>query len=109
MDAIREDVEKLTMIELESANEKFPQFHSLHEAYGVMLEEMIELEEAATRAKSMINVFMTYSVRKDKKGEGSKCTIGHLRRYAINAAVESIQLAAMAQKTLDFLEREGDE
>ena len=39
MNAVKKDVEKLVVKELNSANEQFPLFASLHEGYAVMLEE----------------------------------------------------------------------
>ena len=38
MNAVSEDVEKLVEKELESANERFPQFHSPHEGWAVLRE-----------------------------------------------------------------------
>ena len=40
MDAVKEDVELLVQKELESANKKFPMFHSDHEGYAVLKEEL---------------------------------------------------------------------
>lgn len=44
MNAVKDQVTKLVEIELAAANEKYPAFHSAHEGYAVMLEEV---EEAA--------------------------------------------------------------
>ena len=40
MNAIKEDVEKLVQKELESANQRFPMFHSDHEGAAVIYEEI---------------------------------------------------------------------
>lgn len=45
MNAVSEDVKLLVEKELESANERFPQFHSEHEGWAVMQEEAEELQE----------------------------------------------------------------
>ena len=61
---------QLVQRELTSACAKFPPFHSAHEGYGVIVEELKELEE---------HVFMN-----------------QLKRDTHRMADESIQLAAMA-------------
>ena len=40
MNAVKEDVEKLVQKELESANQRFPMFHSDHEGAAVIFEEI---------------------------------------------------------------------
>ena len=42
MNAIENDVRALVDKELDAANERFPQFHSAHEGYAVILEEVEE-------------------------------------------------------------------
>lgn len=44
MNAVEEQVGQLVNTELSAANERFPQFHSQHEGYAVVLEEMDELK-----------------------------------------------------------------
>ena len=45
MNAVSEDVKMLVEKELESANERFPQFHSEHEGWAIITEEAEELRE----------------------------------------------------------------
>lgn len=44
MNVIENDVRALVDKELTAANERFPQFHSAHEGYAVILEEVEECE-----------------------------------------------------------------
>lgn len=43
MNAVENQVRELVQIELSAANERFPQFHSAHEGWAVILEEQVEL------------------------------------------------------------------
>ena len=44
MNAVETHIRNLVEIELSAANERFPQFHSAHEGYAVILEEVEECE-----------------------------------------------------------------
>ena len=100
MNAIENDIRALVDKELAAANERFPQFHSQHEGYAVILEEMEELKEGVEKADSYL-AFAWGEIRIDDDCEDF---ISGVERYAINAACEAIQVAAMCKK---FLEMEG--
>ena len=99
-------IKVLTGRELQMANDQFEQFHSAHEALGVTMEECIEAQsemdrmrkiEAAYAATVMINDETTLkSVSKD------------LKISAQRLAAEAIQVAAMAQKTIDYCDRQTE-
>lgn len=55
MNEVCEDVEKLAEKELESANERFPQFHIPHEGWAVLREEYDKLEEEVHQLDGEIN------------------------------------------------------
>ena len=105
MNAVENQVRELVAAELESANRQFPQFHSSHEGWAVMLEEIKELEKEV----NLIN---------SSNKEMFECIIGNVSKldaftdsimfHAINAACEAIQVAAMVQKFRDMEENNDD-
>lgn len=56
MNAVSEDVEKLVEKELEAANERFPQFHSPHEGWAVIREEVEELRQETDDVEEALNI-----------------------------------------------------
>jgi hypothetical protein len=88
--------------ELKRANEKFPLFHSPHESYGVIAEEMREMSDDN---KELIRLFMTYFDNVcANENQYQKTNLVSLREIAIHMAAETCQVAAMAQKALDSME-----
>lgn len=100
MDAVRKDVEKLVVKELESANKKFPLFNSMHEAAAVILEEVEEQGEASAYMQCAYNNFW-HMVRNDMNVR--EADLLEVRDGAVCAAVEAIQVAAMAEKTINSM------
>lgn len=101
MNAVSEDVAKLVEKELESANERFPQFHSPHEGWAVIREEYDELEEEVHQLDREVNCDLWRSVTRNETADN----LEEVKRRAIAAACEAIQVTAMAQKYLDMMER----
>lgn len=101
MNAVSEDVEKLVEKELEAANERFPQFHSEHEGWAVMQEEAEELQEEC----ASIEMAMEQLWHRIRDGIPTAQHVALVEQYAEAAACEAIQVAAMARKYLDMLER----
>ena len=97
MNAVSEDVKMLVEKELESANERFPQFHSEHEGWAIITEEAEELREELS---------MKQLWRRIRDGIPTSLQVALVGQYAEAAACEAIQVAAMARKYLDMLERE---
>lgn len=93
----RKIIEELVQQELKEANEKHPLFHSPHEAYAVIKEE---LEELIDEVKDVCNCSDTiwYCAKND---EPVDTTLECMRISAMYAAMESIQVAAMCQKAID--------
>lgn len=98
MNAIENQVRELVKIELAAANERFPQFHSAHEGYAVLKEEVEELEYEVGFVQIGIK-----SIWSDiKANQTHKWEVEVIRKCAINAACEAIQVAAMCQKFLEM-------
>ena len=88
--------------ELAEANKIHPLFQSPHEAYAVMLEELEEVKEELHACEKALAV--TWGRVKSDLGVADLMYI--LNGHAVYLVQESIQLAAMAQKTLDSLYKE---
>lgn len=106
MNAVKEDVEKLVQKELESANQKFPVFHSDYEGVAVICEE---IEEAEHELKEMQFEFKEMW-RSIKLNAGGTAFCDAVLKRSLNLACEAIQVATMAQKFIDSQkEREKSE
>ena len=101
MNVVSKDVERLVEKELASANERFPQFHSEHEGWAVMQEEAEELREEC----DSIEMAMEQLWHRIRDGIQTAQYVALVEQYAEAAACEAIQVAAMARKYLDMLER----
>ena len=100
MNAIENQVRQLVKVELSAANKRFPQFHSAHEGYAVIKEEVDELKEYT----DLINNRMIYLWSKIRFNNSCEELLSRIYDNAVNAACEAIQVAAMCKK---FLEMEG--
>lgn len=97
---LRHEVDQIVPRELERANKKFPQFHSDHEGWAVILEEVTEAEvEMKTIRGNIDGMFDLVRNNVDAKWVAEK-----MEYAAINLACEAIQVAAMCKK---FLNLEG--
>lgn len=96
MDAVKKDVEALVKKELEAANKKFPLFNSVHEGYGVMIEELGELKSEIRDIKEY-KKFMKKAIHNNSNIMALRCAEA-MGDHAILAAVEAIQVAAMCEK-----------
>lgn len=101
---IRPAVEKLAEMEKQDANRKFPLFHSLHEGYAVLLEEVEEAREALTRTEISLSALWAH-IRDNNAGRAPEFA-GRVREHALDLAVEAVQAAAMAQKLIDSMKKE---
>lgn len=73
-----------------------PAHASHHEAYAVILEEYCEAKDAKN---AFMDCFQTYwdGVRHDNV---SRCNIANMQHYAMQAAAEWVQVAAMCKKAV---------
>lgn len=98
MNAVENDVRALVDKELAAANKRFPQFHSTHEGYGVIKEEVDELKEYT----DLINNRMIYLWARVRFNNSCEELVSRIYDNAINAACEAIQVAAMCKKFLEM-------
>ncbi len=89
-------IQALAYEELKEANKKYPLFHSDHEAYAVIMEELEETEENVKAMGYCIQGMWNY-VKRDKKPRKS---VENLKNFALKTAAEAIQVAAMCDKFL---------
>ncbi len=85
--------------ELNLANKKFPMFHSRHEGWGVLTEELWE----HTNEIEMLNDYakkIQFSIYHDGDSEELKEFAKNAYSYAIRATAEMIQVAAMCRKLI---------
>lgn len=101
---IRPAVEMLAEMEKRDANRKFPLFHSLHEGYAVLLEEIEEAREALNFAEGSLSMLWAH-VRDNNAGRALEFA-GRIREHALDLAAEAVQAAAMAQKFIDSAKKE---
>ena len=98
MNAVENDVRVLVGKELAAANERFPQFHSAHEGYAVIQEEVDELKEDMDR----INCRITSLRARVRFNNSCEELASRIFDDAVNAACEAIQVAAMCKKFLEM-------
>ena len=100
MNAVENQVRQLVEVELAAANKRFPQFHSQHEGWAVMLEEVVEAEvEMKTIRGNADGMFDLIRNNVEAKWVAEK-----IEYAAIHAACEAIQVAAMCKKFLGMEE-----
>ena len=87
--------------ELLEANKAHPLFHSLHEGYAVLLEELEESEAALKKVKKG-GKSLWEAVRTDDLGT-AKLYCEQLKTEALKLAGEALQTAAMSEKLLGFV------
>ncbi len=103
MNAVKNDVEALVGKELISANEQFPLFSSVHEAYAILKEEAEETQDALGNTEKALNKFWV-GVKENLSQEWLESSISDVRKNALQTAIEAIQVAAMCDKfTLSFV------
>ena len=90
----REKIYELIAEELKEANEKYPLFHSPHEAYAVLKEEVEEAQYDMNRINDFMGG-MWVNVRNDMCIEDGADSI---YAHAVNCIRELIQVCAMCDK-----------
>lgn len=94
MNVISEDVKGLIFKEMNNANRHFPLFHSQHEGYAIIKEE---IEEVMDALNVLLEVFAE-SWTGIKQNKAVFTEIQTVKSLAENVACEAIQVAAMCDK-----------
>lgn len=110
---LREEIVNAANNELNRANEKFPLFHSEHEGYSIIREELEESKEALDELEASMGCLWDH-VREKETPCFLKETIKPLSvaNIALNLACEAVQTAAMLMKyemSLEIKESEGED
>lgn len=99
-------VTEATEGERRDAYETHGDLHSHNEGYGVLAEEIDEVDEQIRNMKHYFDRLLRV-IRCDLRELGGD--LGQIRRYAQLAACECIQVASVAQRFLDLLDKEKRE
>lgn len=105
MKELLSSVSKLADEELKRSYEKFPKFNSPHEGYAVIKEEIEEHEDDTHDIFG--NLCGLWNSVKENDSESCLNSITEIKKFALNAAAEAVQVAAMAQKYIDSLGGDG--
>jgi hypothetical protein len=98
---VRQMIESFITEELQTARKKHKPMNSTHEAYGVIKEEVEELEEEIAKAKGFFDK-MWVATRKDDRN----LVIGgaeYMYYASVRAVGEALQMAAMARRCFEDL------
>ena len=96
MNAVENDVRALVDKELAAAHERFPQFHSAHEGWAVIREEADELSSEIAYLEGYLLSLWNYT--KNNRPDECRNAAKSVYTFAIHAACEAIQVAAMCKK-----------
>lgn len=99
-----EEVQALFDKELKKANENNTPFHSAHEGYAVLLEEVEEINDVWYRLKGFVEDIWTFNAKKNEK---TSQYVEATKKFTIELIKEAIQVGAMCDKFLDFLGEGG--
>lgn len=96
MNHVKDQLPALVDAELAAAIHEHGRFHSAHEGYAVMLEEVQEAEDEMVMIKvAMKSIWI--AVRNDFSVVGNEY-VREVEAHAVHLAAEAIQVAAMARK-----------
>ena len=89
-------IKQLIEKELTKARILFPEFHSSHEGFAVIMEELEEMKEEHDWLHKDFK--MLFSVIRQNSIEGQKAAIKSMKITIINLIKEAVQVAAMIEK-----------
>jgi len=105
MEELKTLVSLLVETELVNANKKFcPIFHSEHEAYSILKEEVEEAADELEEVQDQLK-YMWDGIKRNNSTVYTTEIAKRMKTYAINLSAESIQVAAMCEKFIDSFEK----
>ena len=102
MEQIYEAVCGASELEKRRAYSEYGELRNLNEAYGVLAEEMDEVDEEITRLVEEFSTVLRMIHHKDDLLD----TLSSIRNHATLVACECIQVAAVAERFLDLIRKE---
>lgn len=106
MNVITEEIRAAAVKELAAAMEKHPHFSSLHEAYGVIREELEEATEELADCERFFG--MAWEMIKHDRTECALQHITRLKYAAERLAIEACQVSAMCIKAIESERKEKE-
>ena len=105
MEKLKNSVERLMEIEVVDSNKKFCSiFHSEHEGYAILKEEVEEAADELEEVQDQLN-YMWDGIKRNNSTVYTTEIAKRMKTYAINLSAESIQVAAMCQKFIDSFKK----
>jgi hypothetical protein len=98
---LNEEIKKLVQAELERANKINGDFHSVAEAYSIILEEYEEVEEELKKLKEFVDIIW-HNIRTNYP-RGTELSLDFYIKDSENLILEAIQLSAMLNKLKKIL------
>ena len=94
MDVITNDIDELVIKEMNAANSKYHLFHTSHEGYAYVKEE---IEETMDAMNELLETFAA-AWDKIKNNQPAFKDVKQVRNLAKKVAIEAIQTSAMCEK-----------
>ena len=99
---LTEELTEITEREAARADKKWPRYASHHEAYAVLLEEVLEAQEELIKLRHALDLY--WGAIRNNRTEDFDDLLYTIRRQALLCAAESVQAAAVCERALQTME-----
>ena len=109
MSELREAVSRILDEEISRIKDRYGEtYASIHEAYGVLAEELHEARQEVKGLRAYVKDLLTDLPFEDR--DDLRCDLNEAYWHSLNGACELIQVAAVCKKALDTLDqKEADD